>query len=130
VAAKAPVQKPTLAGARTFIDKIYSQYRDRSKEVDITFTPELNASIEKQSDDPTGLGYDIFCQCQDPGDPGMLKHTIQSLEPTADGAIARVSIVIVEPPGQALTIRLARRGSKWMVADVINDGGSLLRKGK
>lgn len=131
-ALEAPVPKPDLAGARAFIDQIYSQYRDPSKEVDIPFTPELDASIAKQSGgDPTGLGYDIFCECQDPGDPGMLKHTIQSLEPTDDGAIARVSFVIGgDPHVTALTIRLAQRGSKWMVADVIGDDGSLLEKGR
>ena len=105
--------------------------RDPPKEVDIPFTPELEASIEKQSGDDI-LGYDIFCQCQDPGDPGMLKHTIQSLEPTVDGAFARVSFVIGNSPDVtfSLTIRLAQRGSKWMVADVISEDGSLLEKGK
>ena len=128
---EAAAPKPDLAEARALIGRIYSQYASPPKDVDIPFTPELDAAIEKLSgDDPTGLGYDIFCECQDPGDPGMLKHMIKSLEPTADGAIARVSLAIGEPPSTDLTIRLARRGSKWMVADVSGAEGSLLEKGK
>lgn len=127
--AEPPAAPADLSGARALIENIYSRYRDSTKVLDVPFTPELEASIDKQSDDGN-LGYDMFCECQDPGDPGMLRHTIRSLEPTPDGAVARVSFVIGGPPSTALTIRLARRGTKWAVADVIGDDGSLLEKGR
>ena len=113
-----------LAGARALIERIYGAYQGDGPDVEAVMTPELRAAIARQSGtDGGGLGHDPFCACQDFGN---FTYSIQSLEPAEGGAVARVAISNFGEPG-IVSLRLARRGSEWLVADVGEGEESLLR---
>ena len=117
-----------LASARAAIERIYAAYQtDTGPDLDALFTPELEQSIANHSEmEGGGLSYDPFCQCQDFEN---LTHRIESVD--ADGeneVVARVSVANAGTPHR-LTIRLARRGAEWKVAD-INDGERSLLDGQ
>jgi lipoprotein-anchoring transpeptidase ErfK/SrfK len=109
-----------LASARATIERIYAAYRtDTGPDLDSLFTTELNAAIAANSEmEDGGLAYDPFCQCQDFEN---LTHRIESVDADGDNdVVARVTVTNAGTPHR-LTIRLARRGAEWKVAD-IHDG--------
>ncbi len=117
-----------LASARATIERIYAAYAtDTGPDLDTLFTTELTEAIARDSEmEDGGLSYDPFCQCQDFEN---LTHRIESVD--ADGeneVVARVSVTNAGTPHR-LTIRLARRGAEWKVAD-INDGERSLLDGQ
>ena len=115
-----------LAGARVLIDRIYSSYSGNGPDTDGLFTSELETAIERQSDPDGGLGYDVFCQCQDYGDTS---YVIDSLVAEPGGAVTQVTFTSFGEP-VTVTLRLARRGGTWLVADVRNGESSLLEGGR
>lgn len=124
-AASAPgFAQPGLSGARALIDTVYSAYvRDEAPAIEGLYTVELLASMALESDmEDGGLGYDPFCQCQDFGD---FSYTIESLEPTAEGATATVAFSNFGEP-QTVRIELVQRDGEWRVGDIHNGETSLL----
>lgn len=120
VAVPEPGGPADLASARATIERIYAAYAtDTGPDLDTLFTAELNAAIARDSEmEDGGLAYDPFCQCQDFEN---LTHRIESIDADGDNeVVARVSVTNAGTPHR-LTIRLARRGAEWKVADV-NDG--------
>lgn len=123
----APPAAPSvdLAGARALIDRIYTPYaRDEMGDPGTVFTPELERAIERQSDPDVGLGYDPFCACQD---FGQFSYT-PTIEPADGGATARVDISNFGER-QTITLDLAYRDGRWLVADIRDANGSLLNGG-
>ncbi len=115
-----------LAGARALIDRIYTPYaRDEIPEPGDIYTPELNQAVERQSDPDMGLGYDPFCACQD---FGQFSYT-PTIEPAEGGATARVDISNFGER-QTITLDLAHRDGRWLVADIRDANGSLLDRGR
>lgn len=113
-----------LAGARALIDQIYGPYtRDEMNDLGAIFTPELDQAVDRQSDPDTGLGYDPFCACQD---FGQFSYT-PTIEPAAGGATARVDISNFGER-QTITLDLALRDGRWLVADIRDANGSLLNR--
>ncbi len=115
VSAAAPAVATTadLAGARQMIDALYTPYtRDQTSDYFRYFTPELNAAIDRAGEG--AIEADPLCECQD---MTHFTYRVQSLEPEADGAVARVAITNF---GEAKTIilHLVRRGADWRIADV------------
>ena len=113
-----------LAGARALVDRIYSSYVGSGPETETApLTPELQAAIDRQSEPEGGLGYDIFCQCQDFGETS---YVIDSLVAEGGGAVARITFTNFGER-RTITLHLARSGGAWLVADVHNGESSLLR---
>ena len=115
-----------LAGARALVDRIYTPYtRDEiGGELGAVYTPELERSIERQSDPDMGLGYDPFCSCQD---FGQFTYRIVSLEPNPGGATAHVDRSNFGEASR-VTLELAHRDGRWLVADIQDSDGSLLNR--
>lgn len=114
-----------LAGARTLIDQIYGPYtRDEMGDLGPIFTPELDQAIERQSDPDMGLGYDPFCSCQD---FGQFTYRIVSLEPNTAGATAQIDRSNFGESSR-VTLELAHRDGRWLVADIQDSDGSLLNR--
>lgn len=112
-----------LAGARALIDEIYGPYtRDEMGDLGAIFTPELDRAVERQSDPDMGLGYDPFCSCQD---FGQFSYRIVSLEPNAAGATAQIDRSNFGEASR-VTLELAYRDGRWLVADIQDSNGSLL----
>ncbi len=112
-----------LAGARALIDEIYGPYtRDEMGDLGAIFTPELDRAVERQSDPDMGLGYDPFCSCQD---FGQFTYRIVSLEPSAGGATAQIDRSNFGEASR-VTLELAYRDGRWLVADIQDSNGSLL----
>ncbi|HVQ10240.1 MAG TPA: hypothetical protein VMS43_17625 [Allosphingosinicella sp.] len=119
----APAPATDLAGARQRIDAIYAPYtRGATSDYSRNFTPELNAAIDAA--DQVGIDADPFCDCQD---FGRMTYRVDSLEPSADGAVARVAIANFGDR-KTIVIRLVRRGEAWLVADVGEGADSLARR--
>ena len=122
--AAAPARSPAapaadLAGARRLIDAVYTPYtRDESHDYFRYFTPELNAAIDRAGEG--AVGADPLCDCQD-----MTRFTyrVQSLEPEAGGAVARVAITNNGEP-KTITLHLVPRGADWRIADIGDGAGS------
>ena len=115
-----------LAGARALVDRIYSSYAGSGPDTETApLTPELRAAIDRQSDPEGGLGYDIFCQCQDFGETSFV---IDSLVAEGGGAVARITFTNFGER-RTITLHLARRDGAWLVADVHNGESSLLQGG-
>ncbi|HMN55158.1 MAG TPA: DUF3828 domain-containing protein [Sphingopyxis sp.] len=114
-----------LAGAQALIGRIYTAYvHDDVPDLDGLYTPELRRSIRRQSDGDLGLGYDPLCSCQDTGD---FTYRIASLVERKGGAAAQVDF---DNFGEhhSVTLLLVRRGGRWFVGDIIEDGASLLKE--
>ena len=126
--AVAPAPTADLAGARALIDRLYTSYtRGEAPAMEDVYTAELERSVARQSDADNGLGFDPFCQCQDFEN---FRYTIQSLEPTANGATARLDIRNMTERF-TLTLELRRNAQgRWQVQDIIGRNGSLLRGGR
>jgi hypothetical protein len=125
VAVPEPGGPADLASARATIERIYAAYAtDTGPDLDSLFTTELTEAIARDSEmEDGGLSYDPFCQCQD---FETLTHRIESVDADGDNdVIARVSVTNAGTPHR-LTIRLARRGAEWKVADVQDGERSLL----
>jgi hypothetical protein len=119
----APAPAADLAGARQRIDAIYAPYtRGATSDYFRNFTPELNAAIDGA--DQVGIDADPFCECQD---FGRMIYRVDSLEPTAGGAVARVAITNFGD-SKTIVIHLVRRGDAWLVADVGEGADSLARR--
>jgi hypothetical protein len=119
----APAPAVDLDGARERIDAIYAPYtRGATSHYFRHFTPELNAAI--QGAGRMGIDADPFCDCQV---FGRLTYRVDSLEPTADGAVARVAITNFGD-SKTIVIRLVRREEAWLVADVGEGADSLARR--
>ena len=117
-----------ISGARALLDRIYARFRPGtgppSRE---PFTPELLAAIRRNSGMPDGgLDHDPFCGCQD--FDATFSHRIESVTPTADGALARVAISNMGD-SRVIVIRLVNRNGTWLVADVGEGEDSLSRTG-
>jgi hypothetical protein len=121
-AAPAAAATAGLDGARRLIDEIYTPYTTGAM-ADPTdrFAPELAAAIQHAAEG--ALEADPFCDCQD---FDRFTYRIESLEPNAGGAVARVAI---SNSGEAKTIavRLVNRAGTWLVADVGEGENSLTR---
>lgn len=114
-----------VSGARALLERHYAQYRDGASISMPPYTPELVAAIRRTSGmEDGGLDHDPFCACQDFQN---FTSRIESVEPTSDGARARVAI---NNMGDARTvvIRLVNRGGTWMIADVGEGEDSLLNQ--
>lgn len=125
-AAQPAAPQADLAGARALIDRIYTPYtRDEmGGDLGTVFTAELEQSIERQSDPDMGLGYDPFCSCQD---FGQFTYRIVSLEPNAGGATAHVDRSNFGEASR-VTLELAHRDGRWLIADIQDSDGSLLNR--
>lgn len=123
--AAAPAPAPAapaadLAGARRMIDAVYTPYtRDASDDYFRYFTPELNAAIDRAGEG--AVEADPLCECQD---MAHFTYRVQSLEPEAGGAVARVAITNNGEP-KTITLHLVQRGADWRIADVGNGANSL-----
>lgn len=121
--AAAPAPQIDLAGAQALINEIYGPYtRDEMGDLGAIFTPELDRAVERQSDPDMGLGYDPFCSCQD---FGQFSYRIVSLEPNAAGATAQIDRSNFGEASR-VTLELAYRDGRWLVADIQDSNGSLL----
>jgi hypothetical protein len=117
--------QPDLAGARALIDRIYAPYvRDQLADLGDIYTPELDRAMEQQSDPDMGLGYDPFCSCQD---FGQFSYRIVALEPSPSGATARIDRSNFGESSR-VTLELAFREGRWLVADIQDSDGSLLNR--
>lgn len=123
-AANAAVEAaPDLAGARRFVDAIYAPYvaGEPGSAAD-HFAPELAAALERAGE--PGLEADPFCDCQDFQQFG---YKVQSVEPSATGAVARVAISNMGA-ARTVVVHLVRSGGAWKVGDVGEGEASLLRR--
>jgi hypothetical protein len=122
-AASAPAPTADLAGARRRIDTIYAPYtRGETGDYFRSFTPELNAAIDRAGEG--AIEVDPFCDCQD---FERMTYRVDSLEPAAGGAVARVAITNFGN-SKTIVIRLVRGGDAWLVADVGEGANSLTRR--
>jgi len=123
IAAPAAGPEPDPAGARALIDRIYTPYtHDEVPDLDGVYTPELNRAIARQSDGDLGLGYDPFCSCQD---TGQFSYRIVALDARGEGATARIERSNFGETS-SVTLALARRAGRWLIADIVDENGSLL----
>jgi hypothetical protein len=114
---------PDLGGARALIDRVFTPYtHDDVPDVESLYTPELKRSIARQSDGDLGLGYDPLCSCQDTGD---FSYRIVALTPTPRGATAEIERSNFGETS-TVTLTLARRAGRWLIADIADENGSLL----
>lgn len=119
----APAPAADLAGARQRIDAIYAPYTRGATSLYVRHvTPELNAAIDGAG--RMGIDADPFCDCQD---FDRLTYRVDALEPSAEGAVARVAITNFGD-SKTIVIRLVRRGEAWLVADVGEGADSLARR--
>jgi len=123
VPAVAAAPDAELDGARQRIDAIYAPYtRGAASRYFRHFTPELRAAFDGAG--AMGIDADPFCDCHV---FGRLTYRVDSLEPAADGAVARVAITN-SSDSKTILIRLARREDSWLVADVGEGADSLARR--
>lgn len=137
--ASAPAAGPGVA-AKAFVDGIYARWdrelkrgnwryqppRDRT-----IFAPELaalfakDARIVARTGDMGAIDAVPLCSCQD--DEGMRAVAIV-LRADARAAMVRVRLTFGGGTPTPLTLRLVRLPAGWRIADITDEGGSMVRR--